>query len=211
MSGIFKTHTELDATGIILNIDDLRGMLELQGQCSSVDVKIEESANPQIIEQKLNNYFNDSFVVKNRMHQRPFIHKMIKTEKLAVYIISLFILIISMLSLIASLIVLLMEKQRDIFILHSLGFSQKKLKTVFCLIGMLITLLGLGFGLFFGGVFSFLQDKFGIIKLGTNTSFLDAYPIKVHCPDIFIIILIVLCLGFLASYFVAKSHRFYNH
>tara|TARA_Y100001968_G_C18740926_1_gene428938 strand:+ start:67 stop:477 length:411 start_codon:yes stop_codon:yes gene_type:complete len=136
---------------------------------------------------------------------------MVKTEKLAVYVIFSFILIISMLSLMASLVVLLMEKQKDIFILNALGLIQKKVKAVFFFIGLLVTSIGISGGVILGGILCFLQDKFKIIKLGADSSFLDAYPIKVNLIDIVMIVVIVFFLGALASFLVSRYNRFYQY
>tara|TARA_B100001250_G_scaffold186134_1_gene160043 strand:- start:316 stop:666 length:351 start_codon:yes stop_codon:yes gene_type:complete len=116
-----------------------------------------------------------------------------------------------MLSLMASLVVLLMEKQKDIFILNALGLIQNKVKAVFFFIGLLVTSIGIFGGVALGGIFCFLQDKFKIIQLGANSSFLDAYPVKVNSVDIVMIIVIVFSLGSLASFLVSRYNRFYQY
>tara|TARA_B100000700_G_C15026998_1_gene848693 strand:- start:2364 stop:2723 length:360 start_codon:yes stop_codon:yes gene_type:complete len=116
-----------------------------------------------------------------------------------------------MLSLIASLVVLLMEKQRDIEILHALGLGIKKIQNIFLTIGCSITLLGGILGSLLGVFLCVLQDKFGFIKLGQKTFFLDAYPVKVDYIDLLTIQLIVFILGFLTSYLVSRNKKFYNY
>ena len=116
-----------------------------------------------------------------------------------------------MLSLIASLVVLLMQKQMDIQLLYSLGLSRLKIQTIFIIIGTKITALGCFLGCFLGVVFCFLQDQLGLIKLGeNNTLLIDAYPIKINGPDIITIIFIVFFLGVFTSYLVAKNNKFYH-
>ena len=116
-----------------------------------------------------------------------------------------------MLSLMASLVVLLMEKQKDIFILNALGLIQKKVKAVFFFIGLLVTSIGILGGVILGGILCFLQDKFNIIKLGADSSFLDAYPVKVNSIDIVMIVFIVSFLGAVASFLVSRYNRFYQY
>ena len=164
------------------------------------------------VEDQLTQIMGSKFIVKNREQQRPFVNKMIKTEKLVVYIIFTFILLISMFSLIATLIVLLMEKQNDIYILHSLGFPLKSIKNIFLYVGMMVTFSGLLLGSCLGLILCFLQSKFGFIKiLGENSGFfIDAYPISINPVDIFLILVIVLSLGWLTSYLVSRQNRFYS-
>ena len=211
VSGVFQTYTDFDNTYVILDIDDLREFLFLDNKCSSIEIKIDDSKNYKMIEKELRYLFGDQFFVKNRFNQRPFIYKMVKTEKLAVYIIFSFILIVSMLSLIASLVVLLMEKQQDIYTLYSFGVSKNKIKNIFFLIGVVVTVLGVLIGTVLGRLVCYLQDKYEIIQLGTSSSFLQAYPVKVYLLDIIMIQLIVLFLGTLTSYLVSRHEQFYNY
>jgi len=117
-----------------------------------------------------------------------------------------------MLSLVASLVVLLMQKQRDIYILYSLGLELNHIKRIFLMVGMMVTTTGLMLGSFFGLLFCFLQDKMELIKLGaSSTFFIDYYPIKINLSDIFLIQIIVLILGALTSYFITKQNQLYQN
>jgi len=212
VSGVFQTYSEFDNTHLLLGISDLRDFLGLDGNtCSSIEIKLSDTKRKKEIEEELQYIFGTEFIVKNRSNQRPFIYKMVETEKLAVYIIFSFILIISMLSLIASLVVLLMEKQNDIYTLYSFGLNKKKIKNIFFLIGVFITMLGALVGTVLGRLFCYFQDKFELVQLGQSSSFLKAYPVKVEFADIIIIQLIVLLLGSITSYLVSRTEKFYRY
>jgi len=211
VSGVFSTQAEFDNTHVVLSIHDLRNFIGFSRKSSSIEVSVMNSAKYKDVEDKLKINFGDQFIIKNRFQQRPLVYKMVQTEKIAVYLIFSFILIISMLSLIASLVVLLMEKQRDIEILHALGLGIKKIQNIFLTIGCSITLLGGILGSLLGVFLCVLQDKFGFIKLGQKTFFLDAYPVKVDYIDLLTIQLIVFILGFLTSYLVSRNKKFYNY
>ncbi len=227
VTGVFSSKVELDNEYIFLKIDDLRNFIGLSRECSSLEVTIKpdssiskmdrwvnrlsEGYRFHNVEDELTQIMGSKFIVKNREQQRPFVNKMIKTEKLVVYIIFSFILLISMFSLIAMLIVLLMEKQNDIHIFHSFGLPLKSIKNIFLYVGMLVTLSGLLLGSFLGLLLCFLQSQFGFIKiLGENSGFfIDSYPISINSVDIFLILAIVLSLGWLTSYLVSRQNRFY--
>ena len=211
VSGVFNTQVEFDNTHIVLSIHDLRDFLSFSRLCSSIEIRIKDSVNYKHVEEALRTKFANTFVIKNRDEQRPFVYKMVRTEKLAVYLIFSFILIISMLSLIASLVVLLMEKQSDIAVLHVLGLGLRKIQNIFLLIGFFITFLGGLLGGLSGLFFCLLQDKFQLIKLGQKSFFIEAYPIKVDYVDLVIIQLIVCTLGFITSYIVSRNKKLYNY
>ena len=201
---------EFDDTYVVLQIDDLRRLLDLPRQCSSIEIKIDESINRKFIRSQLASYFGEKYLIQNRLEQRPFVFKMVKTEKLAVYIIFSFIVFVSMLSLIASLIVLLMAKQKDILILYELGLPIRKIKIIFFQVGVFITLIGSAFGGVLGLVVCLIQEKFKIIKLGENMHFIDSYPVKFDFFDLIMIQLIVIFLGFISSYIVTRNNNFYS-
>tara|TARA_Y100000994_G_scaffold234693_1_gene223740 strand:- start:413 stop:1516 length:1104 start_codon:yes stop_codon:yes gene_type:complete len=212
VSGVFQTFSEFDNTHILLNINDLRDFLFLNmNSCSSIEIKLSDLRYEKEVEAELKRIIGTSFIVKNRSDQRPFIYKMVETEKLAVYIIFSFILIISLLSLIASLVVLLMEKQNDIYTMYSFGIHKDKIKNIFFLVGVFITMLGSIAGTALGRFFCYLQDKFEIVQLGQSSPFLQAYPVRVELIDIIMIQLIVLFLGSMTSYLVSRTQNFYHY
>ena len=134
---------------------------------------------------------------------------MIQTEKLMVYIIFTFILLISMLSLIASLTILYIEKQKDIYTLKVLGFNKVDIQNIFLYVGILITSVGVFLGTILGFLFCFFQQKFGLIKLASDSGFFtSAYPIKINLIDIFFIQLIVLTIGAIVSFLVSRNNLF---
>lgn len=211
-TGVFKAPHSTQEGDIILNIKDLQNFLGMTDQYSSVEIDVDDQHSNRAMHSQLELIFGDKFIVKNRYQQRPFINKIIQSEKLVVYIIFSFILIISMLSLIASLVVLLMQKQQDIQILFSLGLNIKYIKTIFWLVGLMIVSSGLIIGSFLGLLLCFLQEYFHIIKLGVSNSFLiDYYPVKINALDIFLIQCIVLFFGIITTYFVTMKNKFYNN
>ena len=83
--------------------------------------------------------------------------------------------------------------------------TQKKIISIFQTEGRLITLLGAFVGLFLGTMLCFLQEKFGFITLGDSGSYvIDAYPVKLVFSDIVWIMITVILIGYIASYFPVR-------
>ena len=209
-TGVFSSHVEIDNSYVILDINTLRDFVGLSRSCSALEININKY-DQKNIENQLMVTLGSKFVIKNRREQRPFVNKMIRTEKLVVYIIFIFILLISMFSLLGTLVVLLMEKQHDIKVLFSLGFPLDRIQNIFLYVGFIVTLSGVLFGSVLGFLLCFLQHQFGWIKLGSEGGFfIDSYPIQINFTDIMLIQIIVLSLGFVTSYFVSRQNRFYS-
>jgi len=207
---VFHSKVEIDNTHIFLNIEDLRNFLRLPKKCSSIEISLQKGSSIADVKQGILDVVGSKFLLKNKSQQRPFVYKMIQTEKLVVYIIFTFILFISMISLGATLMILLMEKQHDIRVLSYLGLGLQNIKLIFLTVGMLVTITGLCLGSIIGFIICFLQDSTNFIKLSNQGAFfIDAYPVQVNLSDVLLIQLIVVILGFLTSYFITFQNRFY--
>ena len=100
---------------------------------------------------------------------------------------------------------LIIDKKEDIMILQSMGATSKTIRMIFLFEGWLISLVGAVTGTLLGLLLSWVQITFGIISLPSNGSFLiSAYPVRVVFSDILIILIVVLFIGFLASWYPVK-------
>ncbi len=129
-----------------------------------------------------------------------------KSEKWAVFFILVFILIVASFNVIGSLTMLIIDKKKDIAILKSMGATMQTIKNIFLLQGMLISAYGAIGGIATGLIICFIQEKFGVIGLGSAGSFvIDAYPVKIIALDIFYVLVTVLFIGFLASLIASRN------
>ena len=129
---------------------------------------------------------------------------MMKSEKLAVFLILLFILLIASFNIIGSISMLILDKKEDLSIYKAMGMTNSNIISVFKTEGNLITLAGALLGLCLGCGICFLQEKFGFITLGDGSYIIAAYPVKLIFTDILFIIGTVLLIGYSASYFPVK-------
>ena len=123
---------------------------------------------------------------------------MMKYEKLSIFTILVFIVIIIASNIFGSLSMLIIEKHRDIGILESMGMKESTVRQVFVLEGWMISLLGLGAGLVTGIGFSLLQQHFGIIKMPGNFM-VQAYPVILSVRDVIITAVSVAAVGWIIA------------
>ena len=144
----------------------------------------------------------NGFVVKNRYEQKEFIYKIMKSEKWAVIAILSFILLVSSFNIIGTMIMLIIEKRKDISTLHSLGADMNKIRKIFVYEGWLVSIVGAVIGLILGLAISLGQQYFGWLKLAATQSFATiAYPVKVDFGSTILVFGIVLLIGYVvASY-----------
>ena len=108
------------------------------------------------------------FLVQNRYEQQEMFYKVMKAERLAIFVILTFILIIASFNIIGSLTMLIIEKERDINILKSLGADNRLIKRIFIYEGWMISIIGTALGLVLGLLLWAAQQHFGIVNLRAN-------------------------------------------
>lgn len=205
-SGIFAVQQEFDSKYIIVPISFARDLLESETQLSSLEISLLPNADAGFVKQQIKNLLGEKFNVKDRYQQHELIYKIMKSEKWAVFLILAFILLIATFNVIGSLTMLIIEKQKDISILHSMGADSGLLRNIFLTEGLFITLIGAVIGLTTGGIICFLQQHFGLIKLSGSGSFvIDAYPVNMQPFDFVYVFVTVFAIGLLASWYPAKK------
>ena len=129
---------------------------------------------------------------------------MMRSEKLAVFLILLFILFIASFNIVGSVSMLIIDKKDDIGVYQALGMTREKIISIFRLEGNLITGLGAAAGLLIGTGLCLAQEHFGLLTLGEGSYIVSAYPVKVVAGDVLLSLAAVVLIGSVASYFPVK-------
>ena len=127
-----------------------------------------------------------------------------RTEKLAVYIILIFMLILVAFNMVGSLSILVIEKKRDIGILKAMGATRQFIERVFLFESMLLAFIGAASGALLAVALCWTQQQFKIIKLQGNSFLVDAYPVQMQWLDFVWVGLAVFVIAFIAAYLPAK-------
>ena len=202
VGGVFRDESPNAGEYIFTSIHFAEKFLEFENEITSFEVFLtpdKRSSNYKIKEELLE-IIGDKYEVKTREEQNSLVFKATKTEKIAVYIILCFVLIIAAFSLAASLTLLILEKRKDVFTLYSIGFTRKDIRNLFFYEGMLINIFGGFIGVIIGLTICYLQIYFDFLPMDEYT----AFPIIVKGMDLMNIIITVLVIGFISSYFPVK-------
>ncbi len=205
-SGVFAIQQEFDSKYILVPIRFAREMLENDSDVSSIEVAIKKGADTDEIETRLTELLGNKFKVQSRFEQHALLYRIMKSEKWAVFLILAFILLIATFNVVGSLTMLIIEKKKDIAVFYSMGAHSVLIRKIFFAEGLMITFIGAGLGLFFGGMICFLQQHFGFIQLGNSGSFvIDAYPVSMKAVDFIYVFLTVFIIGSFAAWYPAKK------
>jgi len=204
-SGVFSVLEEIDSKYILVSYEYAAELFESEQQVSSVELGLSPSANAKKTQKEIQSILGDEFQVKNKYQQHDLIYKTMESEKWAAYLILVFILIIASFNILSSLSMLIIDKKEDILIYKSMGVTSKIIRQIFLFEGWLISVLGASVGTLLGVLICWLQIKFEIITLPGNGSFvISAYPVEIIFTDIILILIAVLLIGFLVSWYPVK-------
>lgn len=207
-SGSFMTRSEIDDNVAIVPLSFAQNLLELlPNQASSLNIKLKDSEKIEKVRSEIEKIIPKTYVVKNRLEQDPVYYKVVKAEKLAVYIILGFIIFIASFNIMGALSLLIMIKKKDIMILRTMGATKKDVRSIFFINGVMMSVIGMICGLILGIIFCLLQQHFGIIKMGASF-IIDSFPIKIYITDILAIFSMVVIISCLCTAIMSRKIKF---
>lgn len=203
-SGIFQVEQSYDTKYMYIPLDFAQELIEKPGMASSIEIKLVGGANADAVQKVIAKLYGKSFIVQNRFQQQEIFYKVMQSERLAIFFILTLILIIASFNIIGSLTMLIIEKERDIEILKSLGADNNLIRKIFILEGWMISITGCAAGLVLGFVVCWLQQRFGFIKLNSDSLIMNSYPIVLKLKDFIIVPATVLLIGYWAAWYPVR-------
>ncbi len=211
-SGIFEVEKEYDSKYVYVPLEFARELTQTDSGITALEIKFTPEANAAEVQKELKKIFGKGFLVQNRLEQQAIFYKVMKSERLAIFFILTLILIIASFNIIGSLTMLIIEKERDIEILKSLGADNNLIRKIFIFEGWLISIIGAFSGIALGFVVCWIQQRYGIVKLHSESLIMDAYPVVLKLKDFIIVPGTVLLIGYWAAWYPVRflTKKFLN-
>lgn len=200
IGGVFNLNQpQFDEQMAIVPIELARTLFRYNNEVSSLDIKLKDGSSAQKMSKIIGQIIGENYLVEDRFEQQKESYRMLQIEKWVTFFILSFILIIAAFNVVGPLSILIIEKRNDIKILKSMGAADETIAQIFLFEGWLISFSGIIIGIVLGVAISFLQQHFGLLKLGgTPGAYLvDAYPVIVKLSDVMLtfIIVCVICIS----------------
>lgn len=193
---------EVNAENVVVPYELASELLEYGNDITALYIDVDDKANLKRTKKRIEEVVGDDFEVKTNFEKNELIFKTSQTERLIVYFILIFIFILASFNLVASIVMLFVEKKNDINTLYSLGANKQLIFNIFFYEGLLIVGRGVVVGLIIGYVTVYAQIYFGIIAMPSIPG--ESFPMFVKWQDALVILLSVGFLGFVVSYFPTK-------
>ncbi len=200
-SGSFMTAGDMDADVAFVPLRFAQELLDYEeDRISSIHVSVEDDEDVDEVKERIIEILPKDMIAKNRFEQDPIYFKIVKAEKLAVYLILSFIIFIASFNVMGAVSLFAMVKKNDIKILSSMGATNGNIRKIFFMVGLIMSGIGCISGLLLGSLFCLVQQKFGLIKIGSSGFVIDSFPVNLCITDIINVVILVmiiasLCIG----------------
>ncbi|SDF89056.1 lipoprotein-releasing ABC transporter permease subunit [Desulfovibrio legallii] len=207
VAGIFKTGMfEYDSSLAFVSLAAARDVLGLpEGYLSGVEITVADLFAADKIAARIGTELGSPFYARSWMEMNANLFAALKLEKIGMFILLAMVVLIGSFSIVTTLVMLVMEKTRDIAIMMSMGATRGMIRRIFMLQGSIIgaigTLLGYAMGLSLG----WLLKRYQFIKLPENVYTLDHLPISISLTDVLVIGASAMLLCFLATLYPARQ------
>ena len=201
---VFNVHqAKYDKSYILTSLGFARSLFEQQGMVSALELRLKAGSDIDKVKAEMRQIAGTKYRVEDRYEQQADTFRIMKIEKFIAYIFLTFILIVACFNIIGSLSMLIIDKKDDVVTLRNLGASDRQIIRIFLFEGRLISALGAIIGIALGLLLCWMQQTFGLIKLGSTSGnfIIDAYPVSVHPTDIILVFITVLAVGFVAVWY----------
>lgn len=198
----FATNQDIDETTILAPYEWLSELIEYEGLASDVEIFVNQSSNVNKIKKEIKKILGPDYNVHDQYEQQSTLYKMMKSEKLAVYLILVFILVMATFNVIGALSMLIIEKKKDTATLRAMGGDNSLIRSIFLNEGTIIAVVGGIIGLILGIIAVLLQQYVGIIRLGDGTGnyIVEYYPVALQLKDVLIVLATITVIGGIAAF-----------
>ena len=205
VAGLFHTGMfEYDSTLGFVSLDAARELLGLpDGRISGIELTVADVYAADKVAERLQKELGSPFYVRHWMEMNANLFAALKLEKIGMFLILAMVVLIGSFSIVTSLVMLVMEKTRDIAILMSMGATRGMIRRIFMLQGSIIGVVGTLVGYALGISFAMLLKRYQFIKLPQGVYSLDHLPVLLNPLDIALIGGSAMLLCFLATLYPA--------
>tara|TARA_B100001057_G_scaffold494687_1_gene591798 strand:+ start:758 stop:1969 length:1212 start_codon:yes stop_codon:yes gene_type:complete len=201
--GLYQISEDLDKKYVFSNISFARKLFQYpKNAYSAIEIQTKPNISHEALYDDVKWLIGSNFILKDRVALNSALYKMLNTENLAVYLIFTLVLVIAMFNVVGALIMMILDKRSEIKILDAMGVTHYKLRGIFFILGVLISLIGGVIGIIIASMAVIIQQATPFLYVpGTSLR----YPVKWEFENFIIVVLTLITLGILASAWASRG------
>lgn len=203
--GIFNSGLyEFDSSTALISLELAQKLFNLPSRVSYLQVRIKDIFQAEKVAEKIHLLSNPSIYVTTWMELNRSLFSALKLEKTLLFLTITLIVVVAALNIIASLVLMVMEKTRDIGVLMAMGATSSHIRKIFFLQGAIIGVVGTTSGLILGLIWCWLANAFKLIKVPVDIYQISYVPFHPKLFDLAMIVLVTLTITFISTLFPSR-------
>ena len=194
---VFSIEKNYDENYIFVPLSFARELLDYGNKRTSLEIQTSEQTVE--VQRKLQKQLGAGFSILTNEEQHKDLYRLLKIEKLFTFLSLSLLLLVASINIFFSLMMLVIDKKKDISILVSMGAPASLVCNIFMVEGALISFLGAGAGLLLGGLLCILQDRVGLVGMGMENAIVANYPVEIRAIDFLTTSIVIIFLSLLVS------------
>lgn len=200
LSDYYQVTEDLDSKYVFATLSLAQRLTGVQAnEVSAVEIKLSKGVSVAEGKKRLQKVLGNDFVIKDRMALNEDLYKMFQTENLATYLIFTLVLIVALFNLVGAIIMMILDKRKNLYTLFALGMTERQIRAIFFLQGVIVSLLGAIFGVGLGVGIAWLQKTYPMLYINPNAAVPIAYPMDIRLLEIVVVFFTIFVLGIIAS------------
>jgi lipoprotein-releasing system permease protein len=196
---------EYDATFAYIALEEAARLLGMEGRATGVEVKVRDVYAAADVAKALRSELGYPYWAKDWMQSNRNLFSALKLEKVVMFIILVLIVMVAAFNIISTLIMVVMEKTKDIAILMTLGATRRTIRRIFALEGLIIGVAGTTAGTALGGLLCHLLRRYQFIRLPSDVYYISTLPVSLEYGTILLVVASSILICFLATVYPARQ------
>ncbi|MDY7034489.1 MAG: lipoprotein-releasing ABC transporter permease subunit [Thermodesulfobacteriota bacterium] len=198
--GIFESGMyDIDASFLYISLKSAQKFLNMPDIVTGIEVKINDIYKAKQVGRGILQILGHSYWTRDWMDMNKNLFAALKLEKVTMFIILILIILVAAFNIVSTLIMVVMEKNRDIAILKSMGATAKSIMKIFIIEGLTIGIIGTFLGVVGGYTLGFFLAKSNLIRLPSDVYYISTLPVKIESIDSILIVVSAIGISFLAT------------
>lgn len=202
VSGVFSIEKNIDENYILVPLAFAERLLNYANKRTALEVMTDGQTAQ--VKQRLQKLLGPGFSVLTNEEQHKDLYRLLKLEKLFAFVSFALLLLISAINIFFSLMMLVIDKKRDVAILFAMGAREATIRSVFVHQGALIAFIGAGAGLVLGAGICLLQQHIGLVSMGMENAIVANYPVAMKASDFVLTVSVLIGITVLISFYPAS-------
>jgi lipoprotein-releasing system permease protein len=207
-SAAFLIQQDFDNKYGITNLGFVKKALGLRpDEFGGIEIALQDPSGAKAVKNRVQKIFSEGYLVQSKYEQNRSLYAVMNVERWAIYGIFFLIMIVAAFNITGALTMLVLEKQKDISVLHALGAGRHFIRGVFLSEGILLAIIGGGIGMLLALLVAWLQKEFLLVPLG-GSFLISHFPVALRLMDFVLIGATVFLIALIASWIpAAKAAR----